>query len=64
MLLKLSEQIAECYHHAEECAQRAKGERDPDLRDDWSAMERRWISLARSYELSERIERFQPKRRK
>jgi hypothetical protein len=64
MLLKVSAEIAECYRHAEDCARRAKYERDPVLRDDWLAMERRWISLARSYELSERIGRFQPKRPK
>lgn len=59
MLLKLSEQIAHCYRHAEACAQRAKSERDPALQDDRLSMERRWITLARSYELSESIEQFQ-----
>ncbi len=64
MLLKVSAEIAECYGHAEDCAQRAKYERDPALHEDWLAMERRWLFLARSYELTERIQRFQPNRRK
>jgi hypothetical protein len=64
MLLKLSAEIAECYRHAEDCAARAKRESDAALRDDWRAMEKRWLFLARSYELTERIQKFQPKRRK
>ena len=59
MLLKMSDQIAHCYRHAVACAQRAKSEHDPSLQDDWLTMERRWITLARSYELSGFIERFQ-----
>jgi hypothetical protein len=62
MLSKLSEEIAECYRHAENCAQRAKVESDPGLRQDFLDIERRWITLARSYELTERIERFQYRR--
>lgn len=64
MLLKLSEEIAECYRHAEDCAERAKGEHDPALREDWLDMEKRWLCLARSYELTERIQRFRPEHRK
>lgn len=55
MLSKLSDDVAECYQHARECAQKAMGERDARLREDLLAMERRWLFLARSYELSEQI---------
>jgi hypothetical protein len=61
MLLKFSEQITDCYRHAEECAQRATRERDRAFRDEWLTMERRWILVARGFELSESIERFQPR---
>jgi hypothetical protein len=54
MLNNLSSEIAECYRHAEDCARRAQSERDPGLRQDFLDMERRWLALARSYELTER----------
>jgi hypothetical protein len=58
MFNKLSEDIAQCYRHADVCAQRAKSEHDAALRDDWTLIEHHWLSLARSYELTERIERL------
>lgn len=58
MLQKLSEQIRECYQHAEDCSRQANEQRDPKLRDDFLDCERRWLRLARSYELAERIEKF------
>jgi hypothetical protein len=58
MLNRLSEDIAECYRHAEACARRASTEADPELRTDFLDMERRWLSLARSYELTEQLTHF------
>jgi hypothetical protein len=46
MLRQLSEEIAECYLRAEQARLQAKQSHD---------MERRWIGLARSYELTERL---------
>jgi hypothetical protein len=51
----LSEQIRECLQHAEDCARKAKGQTDPKLKNDFWALERRWLSLARSYEVTERL---------
>jgi hypothetical protein len=58
MLQNLSEQIRECYAHAEDCSRQAKEQCDPKFRDDFLDCERRWLRLARSYELAERIQRF------
>jgi len=64
MLSWLSENIAECHRAADRCAQEASKEHDPGLRRDFLDMERRWLALARSYELTEQLERFmrRPKR--
>ena len=58
MLCELSENIAECYRHAYVCAQRARSAPDVAEREDFLDMERRWLSLARSYELSEQLTHF------
>jgi hypothetical protein len=58
MLNNLSEQIRDCYAHAEECARKAADQTDPQLKQDFLDMERRWLTLAKSYELSERLEDF------
>jgi len=58
MLQDLGEQIRECLRHAEHCAQKARDAESPTLRNDFLDMERRWLSLARSYELVERIGDF------
>ena len=47
--------VAECYEHADECAQCAKTAATPQLRDDFLFLERSWIKLARSIEASERF---------
>ena len=52
----MSEQIRECYVHADQCARHAKEVRDPTLREAFLDCERRWRKLARSYEISESIE--------
>ncbi len=53
---KLSNDIAECYRNAEECAQKAKSERGVRLRQDYLAAEQRWLFLARSYEITEQLD--------
>ena len=52
---RLSADIRECYQLAADCARRAKAEADPQLRQDFLDMERRWLFLARSYEFTRRI---------
>jgi hypothetical protein len=63
MLNKLSEQTKDCYAHAEACARKAAAQTDPRLRQDFLEMEQRWLSLAKSYELSERLTDFSGSRR-
>jgi hypothetical protein len=55
MLNNVSEQIRECLRHAEDCARKAAAQTDPKLKEDFLDMERRWLFLARSYELTERV---------
>jgi len=52
----LGESIRDCYGHAERCRRRAKEQSDPLLRQDFLDCERRWLLLARGYELAERLE--------
>jgi hypothetical protein len=58
MLSHLSKDIAECYLRAQECNDLARLQVDPRTRQDFFDMERRWLFLARSYEFTERLERF------
>ena len=60
VLKNLSEQIRECLQHAEDCARKAAAQ-PPDnssLRQDFLEMEKRWLKLARSIELGERLDEF------
>jgi hypothetical protein len=58
MLEKLSDQIRDCYAHAAECVRKAAAQTDPQLKQDFLDMERRWLTLAKSYELSQRLDDF------
>ena len=58
MLENLSDQVRNCLRRAEECARKAEPQSDPELRQDFLAMEARWLKLARSYELTERLSAF------
>jgi hypothetical protein len=58
MLQNLSKDIRECYLHAEECKRAAETARTPSAKADYLGMERRWLSLAHSYEFSERLSNF------
>jgi hypothetical protein len=54
----LGEDIRECYRHAEHCGRKAKEQSDPVFRQDFLDCERRWLLLARGYELAARMEAF------
>jgi len=58
MLESVSEQIRDCYEQAEECARKAAAQTDPGLKQDFLDMERRWLALSRSFELSQRLGNF------
>ena len=58
MLQRLDEQIRDAYRHAEDCARRAKATRARQGRDDWLLLESRYLSLAQSLELSQRLDLF------
>ena len=58
MLNNLSEEICECYRHAENCARNAVDRTDPKIKVDFLDLERRWLVLARSYEFTERLGDF------
>jgi hypothetical protein len=58
MLQNLSQQIRDCYQHAEDRRRRAVAQADSELRKDFLELEKRWLKLARSYELAERLAKF------
>jgi hypothetical protein len=58
MLQKLSEQIAHCYQRAGECRAKATDAVNDAASQEYYELERRWLMLARSYELSDRITNF------
>ena len=59
MLNNLSEQIRDCLQHAEDCARKAAAQPDGSkLRQDFLAMEQHWLSLARTFQLGERLDDF------
>ena len=49
-------QVRECRKYAQQCAQVAQNQSDPQLRLSYLEMQSRWLSLASSYEFSERLE--------
>jgi hypothetical protein len=58
MLESLDQQIRDAFQHAHVCAERAKTCVTPQERNDWLFVEARWLSLARSLEFTQRLERF------
>jgi hypothetical protein len=48
--------IRECLRYANDCAQEAKVSSDPQRRQELLDMQLRWLSIARGYEFSERLE--------
>jgi len=58
MLSNVSEHVRECYEHAEYCARKAAAQTDPRIKQDYLDLERHWLTLARSYEFSDRLTDF------
>jgi hypothetical protein len=58
MLQNLSQEIRDCYERAAECRQRAEKALDPEIRERYSNMERRWLLLAKSHEFRNRLGDF------
>ena len=56
MLLQLSEQIGECYRHAEKARRMANSATNPNTKADFLDVERRWLFPAHSYESSDRLQ--------
>jgi PAS domain S-box-containing protein len=58
MLQKLSEQIKFCFERALDAKRKADEATDQAVKADFLEMEKRWLTLARSYEFSERLSDF------
>jgi hypothetical protein len=58
LLENLSEEVRQCYEHAEECAGQARAIQDEKLRADYLRLAQGWLKLARSYELWRRLKLF------
>ena len=58
MAQKVSAQVADCYERAGESRARAANAVNEIDKTEYLNIERRWIMLARSYELSERVTGF------
>jgi hypothetical protein len=58
VFVKPSEQAREYRLYADHCAAKAGLHTDPKLRQVYLHMQQRWLSLAHSYEFSERLDSF------
>lgn len=58
MLQKLSEDVAECLRCAREAGECAASASDAKVRSNYLELERRWLSLAKSYELTRQLGDF------
>jgi hypothetical protein len=58
MLQKVGDHIKNCLDHAAEAKRHAHETADPTEKAGHLRLERRWVSLARSYEFAENLERF------
>ncbi len=58
MLEQLSDEIRRCYEHAADARAEADATDDPALKAELLKAERRWLTLARSYGFTERLEDF------
>ena len=54
MLNNLSEQIRDCYRHAQNCARKAAEQADPNLKQDFLELEESWL-LSISFTFNERL---------
>jgi hypothetical protein len=56
VLVRLSQRIAYCLERARACGERARAAPDSSVaREDFLDLEARWLTLARSYEFSEKL---------
>lgn len=58
MVQNLSREIAQCYQQADDCRVRAERANDPQQRQLLLDTERRWLHLARSHEMRQRVTAF------
>jgi len=58
MLQKTAKLVADCHRRAAECAERARCAQTPGDRQFYLDMERHWLMLADSYELTDRLGSF------
>jgi hypothetical protein len=58
LLENLSEEVRQCYEHAEECAGHARATQDEELRADYLRLAQGWLKLAQSYGLRQRLTLF------
>jgi hypothetical protein len=58
LLHNLSEEVRQCYEHAEQCAGRARATQDEELRADYLRLAQGWLKLAQSYGLRQRLVLF------
>ena len=58
LLQNLSERIRLCHDRAAEAGEQAEASRDPEAKADFLTMEQRWLLLARSFELGEKLDDF------
>ena len=55
MLLKLSDQVSDCYRRAAEMRANAEAAINPQSKRDYLDLKRRWLFLGLSYEFSEQF---------
>jgi hypothetical protein len=58
MLENCSEHVRVCQLNAARCRETANTARTAELRNDYLDLEARWLALARSHEVTERVSRF------
>jgi hypothetical protein len=58
LLHNLSEEVSQCYEHAEQCASRARATQHEELRADYLRLAQGWLKLAKSYGLRQRLTLF------
>jgi hypothetical protein len=58
MLQNLSQDVRDCYRRAEDCAEKARGAATEELREDFLRLEKSWLTLAHSYEFTDRLSAF------
>jgi len=64
MLQRLAERVAECQRRAREARESAERAHDSASKTDYENLERRWLLLAESYQLSDRVSHFNDEVRK